>query len=353
MKLMKLILLTLIVLLLTNCEDSSTSSTDEPTNLEIKILLSTMYNYNLNVTGVFARISGESYSDSTFLTIQDSIFIAVAEFTDIDAGDYNIDYKIFIDADSILVVSELFACHVYSNVSNKITISDYIINLEPTISLHYGEEFQFPDDVNYAVLGLSHETLFSVKIIADINTWAKDIAGINYFINQNNHGWMLFKCNDEEPYDLKLDETNWLPNFSFSEIYSQLFYADRDVIVSDTIIYFSYITDYESSVKNGSTYTFRFDPANPYYNFINIDRILIAGDFYGDFNHDYDSPYHLIQQNDGIYEIELSEEYDGVTSGTQYKFVIYWENGSTDWYSDIANYRIVSDGFGGYNSVMP
>ena len=352
MKLMKLILLMLIVLLMTNCEKSSTSSTDEPTNLEIKILLNTLYNYNLNVTGVFVRISGESYSDSTFLAIQDSILIAVAEFTDIDAGDYNIDYRIFIDADSILVVSELINCHVYSNVSNKITISDYIINLEPTISLHYGEEFQFPDDVDYAVLGLNHETLYSVKIIADINTWAKDIAGVNYLINQNNYGWMLFQCNDEEPYDLNLDETNWLPNFNYIEMYSQLFYVDRDVIVSDTISFFSYITDYESPVKNGLTYTFRFDPANRYFNFTNIDRILIAGDF-NDWNDYYDSPDQLIQQNDGIYEIELSEEVDGVTCGSQYKYVVFWGEHTFNWHPDIANYRAVSDGCGWYNSVMP
>ncbi|MDP8220023.1 MAG: hypothetical protein P9X26_01660 [Candidatus Stygibacter frigidus] len=353
MKWMKLLLLTLIVLLLTNCEKSSTSCTEESTDLEIKILLETMFNYNLNVTGVFARISGENYSDSTFFTIQDSILIAKAEFIDIDAGDYNIDYKIYINNDSIPVVSELIDCHVYSHVSNQITISDYIIDLEPTISLHYGEEFQFPDDVDYAVLGLNHETLYSVNIIAEINTWAKDIAGVNYLINQNNYGWMLFNCNDEVPYDLKLDETNWLPKFSYSEMYSQLFYDDRIAIVSDTISFFSYITDYESPVKNGSTYTFRFDPANPYYNFTNIGRILIAGDFYGDFIHDYNSPYQLIQQNNGIYEIELSEEDDGVTSGTQYKYVVFWGEYSFNWYPDIANYRIVSDGFGGYNSVMP
>ncbi|MDP8209487.1 MAG: hypothetical protein RAO94_08630 [Candidatus Stygibacter australis] len=355
MKLMKLLLLTLIVLLLTNCEKSPTCSTDEPTNLEINILLDTMYNYNLNVTGVFAKISGESYSDSTFLTIQDSLLIAKAEFTDIDAGDYNMDFRIFVDTDSILIVSEMIDCHVYIHVSNKITISDYIIDLEPTISLHYGEEFQFPDDVNYAVLGLNHETLYSVNIIADINTWAKDIAGVNYLINQNNqnnHGWMLFQCNDEEPYDLKLDETNWLPNFSYYEMYSQLFYVDRNFIVSDTISYFSYITDYESPSKIGSTYTFRFDPANPYFNFTNIDRILIAGDF-NVWNDDYDSPYQLIEQIDGIYEIELSEEEDGVTCGSEYKYVVFWDEYTFNWHPDIANYRAVGDGLGWYNSVMP
>ena len=160
------------------------------------------------------------------------------------------------------------------------------------------------------------------------------------------------------------DNTNWFPYFGYLKFYSQLFYENnisQNPIITDTLTVFSYLSDYESPVLNGNIYTFKIDPSKSLFlsqfglDINNLSDIYLAGEFNEFLQPDGGNlildPEYKLELIGNFYEISLSN----VISGQAYKFVPIKADGTPygGWVTDVVNYRISDDGYGGYNSVIP
>ena len=314
------------------------------TVLEIDIYLQSFIDLAINVDHVLVKISRESYVDSINATVINSI--GNSQFIDIEAGVYEVYYEIY--ANNTLTVSGTKDGYADPCITNIVNISESDWgDIPPTVSISFGNGFEFKDDIGNYVAVFDNTNPFSINF--DIHENSTELSRLLIEMYQDQGTWYYWYWWDFLPDYYQ----NQMP-IGFGKFYPSavIEYGDNETFRSNTLNFCGYMNYYESPIIANSVYTFKIDSSKAIFSelwnidYLNISDIYLAGEFN---NWTWELQEYKLTQSGEFYEISLPS----ISSNQTYKFVIKNNNGSENWVPDVVNYRMIEDGFGGYNSITP